>query len=365
MQHPDEQRLKKSPQSEEGGDRTVVIQDEHLRQFAGGFTSIPNRVLENNGISLGARMTYAMLLKYAWQKNFCFPAQESIAQDLAVSDRSVRTFLNELRDKKLISWKRQGLNRPNIYYILKLPDLNPNSPNGHSGSENISGPDRKQASGQERKQASDKEYSSKNTQNTVTVIKKPPSKKNPAPRAKQINWTALQRKYGLDESRVGRILPLVELQQRVLHQPEANHGLYVQRAAEAVRDRLDAALEQQLRNAEEDFARKAPRTTRSQVFHGRWRNYLEDRSKQTADPEALADLTKRSGGLADSMAMEAPRQPGPRTDPREEQRRGYLENLLARGYQIPARLAHASLPEIAAWVDDSDKQSGSEHPVEG
>lgn len=338
--------------------RTVLIEDESLRQFDGGFTAIPNRVLENNGVSLGARMTYAMLLKYAWQKNFCFPAQESIARDLAVTDRSVRTFLNELRDKKLISWKRQGLNRPNIYYILKLPDLNPNSPNGHSGPENISAPDRKQTSAQDRKQASDKEDSIKKTQNTGTVIKKSLTKTASPKEPKQINWAALQRTYSLDETHAGRVLTLVELQQRILQQPDNNHGLYVKRAAEATRDGLDGALEQQLRNAEEDFARKPPRTTRSQVFQGRWRNFLEDRSKQTADPINIAVLTKRSSGLANSMAMETPHRPGGRQDPGEERRRTYLQQLLARGYQVPERLARSSLSEIAAWADSHDKQSG-------
>jgi len=97
--------------SPERAGRTVVLKDASLRQFEGGFTSIPNRILENNDLSLGARMTYAMLLKYAWQKDFCFPAQQQLAQDLGITDRSVRTFLGELRDRALIDWKQQGLNR--------------------------------------------------------------------------------------------------------------------------------------------------------------------------------------------------------------------------------------------------------------
>jgi hypothetical protein len=110
------------PRSQPASERTVIIQDETLRQFDGGFTAIPNRILRNSGLSLGARMTYAMLLQYAWQDDFCFPAQESLARDLGVTDRSIRTFLKELRDQQLITWKQQGLNRPNIYFLLKLPD---------------------------------------------------------------------------------------------------------------------------------------------------------------------------------------------------------------------------------------------------
>ena len=146
-------------------ERTVVIKDPALRQFEGGFTALPNRILKHRDLSLGARMTYGMLLSYAWQKDFCYPAQERIAADLGVSDRSVRTFLAELRDNGLITWKQQGLNKPNIYYLLKLPDP---PVDNHSGPAISSGPDRKQASAQDRQSTSDKEYPKKNTK-TVNV----------------------------------------------------------------------------------------------------------------------------------------------------------------------------------------------------
>jgi hypothetical protein len=142
--------------------RTVILEDESLRQFAGGFTSIPNRVLRNGEISLGARMCYAMLLSYAWQDNFCFPAQLRLADDLGIGERTVRQYLNELREATLITWKQQGLNRPNIYRIMKLPALV--SPNGHPGPAESAAPDRKNSSGQDRHSASDYKDSRKNTQ---------------------------------------------------------------------------------------------------------------------------------------------------------------------------------------------------------
>jgi hypothetical protein len=127
----------------------VRFQDKTLQKLQGGFTSIPNVVLENTDLTLGARMTYAMLMKYAWQKGFCRPAHTSIAKDLGVTDRSVRTYLNELKAKGYIDWIQQGLNRPNIYVILKLPE-----PEGETaaseepenqGAENISAPEWKPA----------------------------------------------------------------------------------------------------------------------------------------------------------------------------------------------------------------------------
>ena len=151
-------------------DKTVILQDESLKQFQGGFTAIPNRILQNGELSLGARMTYAMLLKYAWQDDFCFPAQERIANDLGVTARSVRTFLNELRETNLITWKRKGLNRPNTYYILKLPNITKEKDKEKSGAEKFSAPDRKPTSAPDRKPTSAYKHSYyEDTINNVNV----------------------------------------------------------------------------------------------------------------------------------------------------------------------------------------------------
>lgn len=103
--------------------KTVVIDDPALQQFVGGFTVIPNRVLRSAEISVGAKLAYSLLLSYAWQKNFCFPAQEQLAKDLGGGERSIRRYLVELRTFGLITWRQIGLNRPNVYHILKLPEM--------------------------------------------------------------------------------------------------------------------------------------------------------------------------------------------------------------------------------------------------
>lgn len=96
-------------------ERTVVIRNE---LFAGGFTAMPNLVLKNNTLSRDARLTYALLLSYAWQKDFCFPAQDRLAEDLGFKDtKPVRRYLVELRDSGLLSWKRQQAPKPCIYFL--------------------------------------------------------------------------------------------------------------------------------------------------------------------------------------------------------------------------------------------------------
>ena len=66
-----------------------------------------------------------MLLSYAWQNDFCFPGQETLAKDMGVTSRSVRTYLKELEAKKFLTIQQQGQGRVNIYHLdLKARSLN-------------------------------------------------------------------------------------------------------------------------------------------------------------------------------------------------------------------------------------------------
>ncbi len=84
---------------------------------AKGFTQVPNHVLVSGELSPGAKLTYAMLLKYAWQNDFCFPGQERLAKDMGVTDRSVRTYLRELESQQFVTIKQRGLGKPNLYEL--------------------------------------------------------------------------------------------------------------------------------------------------------------------------------------------------------------------------------------------------------
>lgn len=95
----------------------VIVENEMLRA---GFAALPYLVLRDTRLSIGARVTYAVLLMYAWQEEACFAGQEKMSKDIGVSDRQVRDYLKELRDHGYIRIKRQGLNRPNLYYILDV-----------------------------------------------------------------------------------------------------------------------------------------------------------------------------------------------------------------------------------------------------
>jgi hypothetical protein len=80
-----------------------------------GWTGVPNFILESKHISAGAKLIYAMLLKYAREMDECFPGQERLAKDMGNGERSVRRWLQELVQVGLISIKKRGQGRPNLY----------------------------------------------------------------------------------------------------------------------------------------------------------------------------------------------------------------------------------------------------------
>ena len=82
-----------------------------------GFTQVPNFILTKNEISVGAKLAYAMLLKYAWYDEGCFPGQAKLAQDLGAGERSVRTYLKELEAANLLQITQRGLGKTNLYRL--------------------------------------------------------------------------------------------------------------------------------------------------------------------------------------------------------------------------------------------------------
>jgi hypothetical protein len=82
-----------------------------------GFTQVPNFVLTKKEISVGAKLTYAMLLKYAWNDHACFPGQLKLAEDMGAGERSVRTYLKELETVGILEIHQRGLGKTNLYRL--------------------------------------------------------------------------------------------------------------------------------------------------------------------------------------------------------------------------------------------------------
>ena len=83
-----------------------------------GFTQVPNFILTSTKISVGAKLGYAMLLKYAWGDNACFPGQTKLAEDMGSGERSVRRYLDELEKAGLLEIVQRGLGKTNLYRLF-------------------------------------------------------------------------------------------------------------------------------------------------------------------------------------------------------------------------------------------------------
>jgi hypothetical protein len=82
-----------------------------------GFTQLPNFILRNPAISIGAKTVYSLFISYAWHNNFCFPGQETLAKAIGMSVGSVNAFIKELEAVSLIEIERRGQGRTNLYTI--------------------------------------------------------------------------------------------------------------------------------------------------------------------------------------------------------------------------------------------------------
>ena len=82
-----------------------------------GFTQLPNFILRNPGISIGAKTTYALFLSYAWHNSLCFPGQDTLAKAIGMSIGSVNAFIKELEKCGLIEITRRGQGKTNLYTI--------------------------------------------------------------------------------------------------------------------------------------------------------------------------------------------------------------------------------------------------------
>jgi hypothetical protein len=138
---------------------TIEIVDENLKH---GFAQLPRSVLKAKGLTFRAKLLYVALLDYAWQKGSCFPGHATLAEDLDTSHDTVRRALLELRDYGLVKWTQQGLNRPNVYYLLRLKEC-PRLGLAEEEDAKLRLPDNADLRLQDNAKLRHKEYSSKNT----------------------------------------------------------------------------------------------------------------------------------------------------------------------------------------------------------
>lgn len=99
--------------------------------LANGFTQVPNFILKDSNLSIGAKVTYAMFLSYAWHNDSCFPGQDRLAEDMGLTRPRVTQLIAELEGAGLITIQRRGQGKTNLYTIhfqVKAKDRSVPSP---------------------------------------------------------------------------------------------------------------------------------------------------------------------------------------------------------------------------------------------
>jgi DNA replication protein DnaD len=88
-----------------------------------GSIAIPDLIMADRKLSIHAKQMMGIILKFIQEKEEgkCFPTQTCLASMMQTSRRSISRYLDELQQRKYLSWERKGVPARN-YYILKLPD---------------------------------------------------------------------------------------------------------------------------------------------------------------------------------------------------------------------------------------------------
>lgn len=89
----------------------------------GYYFQCPEAVLQSKLLTFRARCVYEQLLCHAREKETCYPGHETLARALGKSMDTIQRGLRELRDYGLITWKRRGLTKTNLYTIVELSEV--------------------------------------------------------------------------------------------------------------------------------------------------------------------------------------------------------------------------------------------------
>ena len=92
----------------------IVIENETMRA---GFAALPYLMMEDLRLSIGARMTYAYLLKFAWQEGSTFVSQTTLAESMGLGRRQLQRYLQELLTVGYLVIERKDKRFTNTYIL--------------------------------------------------------------------------------------------------------------------------------------------------------------------------------------------------------------------------------------------------------
>lgn len=91
------------------------------RRVKGTFGKTSTQVTNDSDLSVEAKGVYAYLCGLCGSKDCCWPTHETMKNQLNMSEKRLSKYLNELRDKGYVEWRRnkksRGFNN-NIYTVI-------------------------------------------------------------------------------------------------------------------------------------------------------------------------------------------------------------------------------------------------------
>ena len=95
------------------------------------FAQVPLEVLYNAELSTSARTLYAIVLSKVNKEGYCYATNETLAEWLGTTERTVRRNLKELKVNLLVKTFNEGLSRK-IYPQIVIKKEDKNMPKGET-----------------------------------------------------------------------------------------------------------------------------------------------------------------------------------------------------------------------------------------
>lgn len=109
--------MEKLGESQSFRDRQNIVLEGFDPVSSGGFTQVPNVLLNEAELSFAAKVAYAKLLSYAWNNNLVFPGLETMAHHLGCAASTVSEAITELRKSGWVEVTRRGQGKTNLYKL--------------------------------------------------------------------------------------------------------------------------------------------------------------------------------------------------------------------------------------------------------
>src|SRR5262245_29368398 len=106
-------------EGEESGDEEDLVEVEDLTE-AKGFTPLSNLILTARRLDATDKLVYVGLKSFAWGRARCRLKMATLARRIGISERTVMSHLGRLRAAGLVTRRRRGLGRANIYTLVRI-----------------------------------------------------------------------------------------------------------------------------------------------------------------------------------------------------------------------------------------------------